>query len=164
MKLFIQAEDGIGLPEQILDQSSFQSSAKLYFIFIQFDIIWTLNYFALIILNFLEVCSLLFMLLFLFAFSGSHFYWENLFTLSLCNSIQKPLWCAKYTVDSCRNRDYYYLGQLPYLTGAESIIYEVRTVICWKDSLAVLRLSMNVVYPFNFFIRFQWADCKGGKF
>ncbi|XP_048327479.1 two pore calcium channel protein 1 isoform X2 [Ziziphus jujuba] len=82
------AEDGIGLPEQILDQSNFQSSAKLYFIFIRFDLIWSLNYFALIILNFLE------------------------------NS-----------VDYCSDRDYYYLGQLPYLTGTELALYEAITFL-----------------------------------
>ncbi|KAF3965207.1 hypothetical protein CMV_010579 [Castanea mollissima] len=84
------AEDGIGLPEQILDQSNFQSAAKSYFVFIQFDFIWSLNYFAMIILNFLE----------------------------------KPLWCTNYSTDSCNDRDYYFLGQLPYLTGEESLIYE----------------------------------------
>ncbi|CAA7018483.1 unnamed protein product [Microthlaspi erraticum] len=45
------AEDGIGLPEQILDQSSF---AKYYFIFTRLDLIWSLNYFALILINFFE--------------------------------------------------------------------------------------------------------------
>ncbi|XP_048327478.1 two pore calcium channel protein 1 isoform X1 [Ziziphus jujuba] len=89
------AEDGIGLPEQILDQSNFQSSAKLYFIFIRFDLIWSLNYFALIILNFLE----------------------------------KPLWCEKNSVDYCSDRDYYYLGQLPYLTGTELALYEAITFL-----------------------------------
>uniref|UniRef100_A0A7N2MCB0 EF-hand domain-containing protein n=1 Tax=Quercus lobata TaxID=97700 RepID=A0A7N2MCB0_QUELO len=84
------AEDGIGLPEQILDQSNFQTAAKSYFVFIQFDFIWSLNYFAMIILNFLE----------------------------------KPLWCTNYSTDSCNDRDYYFLGQLPYLTGEESLIYE----------------------------------------
>ncbi|GMP54565.1 hypothetical protein CsSME_00019699 [Camellia sinensis var. sinensis] len=49
------AEDGVGLPEQILDQSSFETAAKFYFIFTRFDILWSLNYFALIVLNFLEV-------------------------------------------------------------------------------------------------------------
>lgn len=53
--LFLQAEDGVGLPEQILDKSSFGSAAKYYFIFIRFDLIWSLNYFALIVLNFFEV-------------------------------------------------------------------------------------------------------------
>ncbi|GLU06440.1 hypothetical protein SLE2022_234750 [Rubroshorea leprosula] len=48
------AEDGVGLPEQILDKSSFGSAAKYYFIFIRFDLIWSLNYFALIVLNFFE--------------------------------------------------------------------------------------------------------------
>ncbi|OIW15533.1 hypothetical protein TanjilG_16139 [Lupinus angustifolius] len=53
------AEDGVGLPEQILDSSSFQSYAKFYFIFTKFDLIWSLSYFALIVLNFLEVFCLL---------------------------------------------------------------------------------------------------------
>ena len=47
------------LPEQILDQASFQSSAKFYFFFTKFDFLWSLNYFALIVLNFLEVSILL---------------------------------------------------------------------------------------------------------
>lgn len=91
------AEDGIGLPEEILDQSSFESSAKFYFMFIKFDYIWSLNYFALIVLNFLE----------------------------------KPLWCAKTGSGtySCYDREYYYLGQLPYLTGRESLIYEGITLV-----------------------------------
>ncbi|KAL5571175.1 hypothetical protein UlMin_020772 [Ulmus minor] len=86
------AEDGIGLPEQILDQSNFQSSAKLYFLYIKLDFLWTLNYIALVVLNFLE----------------------------------KPLWCYKITTAaySCSDRDYYFLGQLPYLNGWESLIYE----------------------------------------
>ncbi|KAJ4729809.1 Two pore calcium channel protein 1 [Melia azedarach] len=89
------AEDGIGLPEQILDQSRFESSAKFYFMFTKFDFIWSLNFFALIVLNFLE----------------------------------KPLWCEKTTTYSCTDREYYFLGQLPYLTGTESLIYEGITLI-----------------------------------
>ncbi|KAK4749796.1 hypothetical protein SAY87_027245 [Trapa incisa] len=89
------AEDGVGLPEEILDRSHFEKAAKNYFAFIRFDFLWSLNYFALIVLNFLE----------------------------------KPLWCARYTTDVCSERDYYYLGQLPYLTGAESLIYEGITMI-----------------------------------
>ncbi|KAM7272062.1 hypothetical protein ACFE04_031276 [Oxalis oulophora] len=88
------AEDGIGIPEQILDQSSFGSSMKLYFRFIQFNLIWSANYFALILLNFLE----------------------------------KPLWCGKAS-PSCDDRQYYFLGQLPYLTATESIIFEVVTLV-----------------------------------
>ncbi|XP_040370436.1 two pore calcium channel protein 1B isoform X2 [Rosa chinensis] len=84
------AEDGIGLPEQILDLSSFHSSAKYYFLYVRFSFLWALLYFALLILNFLE----------------------------------KPLWCATYTDHTCSDRDYYYLGQLPYLTPTESLIYE----------------------------------------
>lgn len=89
------AEDGIGIPEKILDQSNFQSAAKLYFIFIKFDLIWSLNFFALIVLNFFE----------------------------------KPLWCSKYDTHSCNDREYFFLGQLPYLTAVESLIYEAVTLI-----------------------------------
>lgn len=84
------AEDGVGLPEEILEKSNFQSVAKLYFFYIQLDFIWSLNYFALIVLNFLE----------------------------------KPLWCYKSTAASCSDRDYFFLGQLPYLTSWGSLIYE----------------------------------------
>ncbi|KAK4845703.1 hypothetical protein QYF36_008097 [Acer negundo] len=102
------AEDGIGLPEQILDQSSFQSSAKFYFFFTKFDILWSLNYFALIVLNFLE----------------------------------KPLWCSRTaTAYSCNDRDYFYLGQLPYLTGAESLIYEGITLVL---------LMIHTLFPISY--------------
>lgn len=89
------AEDGIGLPEQILDQSSFGESAKYYFIYTRLDLIWSLNYFALILINFFE----------------------------------QPLWCENKPTPSCKDRDYYYLGELPYLTDAESIIFEVLTLV-----------------------------------
>ena len=56
-KCIMQAEDGVGLPEQILDSSSFQSSSRFYFIFTKCSLIWSLGYFALIVLNFLEVSS-----------------------------------------------------------------------------------------------------------
>ncbi|CAL5336754.1 unnamed protein product [Camellia sinensis] len=119
----LQAEDGVGLPEQILDQSSFETAAKFYFIFTRFDILWSLNYFALIVLNFLE----------------------------------KPLWCDEHSAYSCNNREYYFLGQLPYLTGAESLVYEGVTLIIlmihtffpisyegfsiyWKSALNILKM------------------------
>ncbi|ESR60549.1 hypothetical protein CICLE_v10014388mg [Citrus x clementina] len=43
----------------------------------------------------------------------------------------KPLWCAKTGVGtySCYDREYYYLGQLPYLTGWESLVYEGITLV-----------------------------------
>lgn len=62
--LLLQAEDGVGIPEEVLDQPSFEKSAKLYFIFIQFDILWNLNYLALLALNFFEVSDLLLVYLF----------------------------------------------------------------------------------------------------
>ena len=61
--------------------------------------------------------------------------------------MQKPLWCAKYSGHPCNNRDYYYLGQLPYLTGAESLVYEVELLF----------------FPFNgwevFTIKMVWILC-----
>ncbi|PKI32081.1 hypothetical protein CRG98_047553, partial [Punica granatum] len=98
------AEDGSGLPEEILEQPHFDRAAKYYFIFIKFDILWSLNYFALIVLNFFE----------------------------------KPLWCSEYSTDACSQRDYFYLGELPYLTGAESLIYEGITLII---------LAMHIFFP-----------------
>lgn len=89
------AEDGSGLPEEILELPNIETAAKFYFIFIRFDIIWTLNYFALIALNFFE----------------------------------KPLWCSSVSEVSCSDREYYYLGELPYLTNAESLAFEGVTLI-----------------------------------
>lgn len=54
----MQAEDGIGLPEEILEQANYENAARFYFLFIRFDFLWTLNYFALIALNFFEVSKL----------------------------------------------------------------------------------------------------------
>ncbi|KAK8605735.1 hypothetical protein V6N13_102508 [Hibiscus sabdariffa] len=101
------AEDGVGLPEQILDKSSFESAAKFYFVFIKFDIIWTLNYFALVVLNFFE----------------------------------RPLWCWTNSTYSCSDRGYYFLGQLPYLTATESIIYEVVTLLV---------LAIHTFFPISY--------------
>lgn len=109
------AEDGIGLPEEILDQSSYKNAARFYFFFIRFDFLWSLNYFALIALNFFE----------------------------------KPLWCARY-YESCNNRDYYFLGQLPYLTGAESLVYEGITLII---------LLVHTVFPISYEgLRLYWKS------
>ncbi|KAL3714981.1 hypothetical protein ACJRO7_006829 [Eucalyptus globulus] len=101
------AEDGVGLPVQILDQSNFESAAKFYFVFTKFDIIWSLNYFALIVLNFFE----------------------------------KPLWCAKYSADACSEREYFFLGQLPYLTGVESLIFE---------SVTLVILTIHTFFPISY--------------
>ncbi|KAL0406377.1 UNVERIFIED_CONTAM: Two pore calcium channel protein 1B, partial [Sesamum latifolium] len=88
---------------KILDQSSFGSSLKSYLRFIQFDFLWSLNYFALILLNFLE----------------------------------KPLWCSEH----CSNREYYFLGQLPYLTGPESLIFE---------GVTLLILIVHILFPITY--------------
>ncbi|KAL3821471.1 hypothetical protein ACJIZ3_007376 [Penstemon smallii] len=97
------AEDGIGIPEDIFDLPSFGSSLKTYLIYIQFDLLWTLNYFALLALNFFE----------------------------------KPVWCSK----DCNNRDYYYLGQLPYLTSVESLVFE---------GVTLLILIVHVLFPLTY--------------
>lgn len=56
----MQAEDGVGLPEEILEGSSFEKAAPLYFMFTDFHlVIGTFNSLALVILNFLEVCKVL---------------------------------------------------------------------------------------------------------
>lgn len=89
------AEDGVGLPEEVLNDLRFERAAKFYFMYIKFDLLWSLNLFALLLLNFLE----------------------------------KPLWCAKSGQHSCTDRDYFFLGQLPYLTGVESVIYEGITLL-----------------------------------
>ncbi|CAI9279994.1 unnamed protein product [Lactuca saligna] len=90
------AEDGIILPVEIFDLPNIDTSAKLYFRFARFDIIWTLNHFALIALNFFE----------------------------------KPLWCSSVSEISCSDhRDYYYLGELPYLTNAECVSYKGVTLL-----------------------------------
>ncbi|KAK1396376.1 putative leucine-rich repeat domain, L domain-containing protein [Heracleum sosnowskyi] len=45
--------------------------------------------------------------------------------LSLNNVSKKPLWRSQNLAISCNDRDYYFLGQLPYLDGAGSLIFEV---------------------------------------
>nr|CAD1834441.1 unnamed protein product [Ananas comosus var. bracteatus] len=52
------AEDGVGIPEEVLNDTTFERAAKFYFIFIRFDFLWSLNLFALVLLNFLEVIFL----------------------------------------------------------------------------------------------------------
>ncbi|XP_024987640.1 two pore calcium channel protein 1B [Cynara cardunculus var. scolymus] len=101
------AEDGSGLPEEILNLPNIEAAAKFYFIFIRFDIIWTLNYFALIALNFFE----------------------------------KPLWCSNVLEISCSNRDYYFLGELPYLTNAESLAFE---------GVTLLILMVHTFFPISY--------------
>ncbi|KAL3364046.1 hypothetical protein AABB24_013004 [Solanum stoloniferum] len=101
------AEDGVGLPEEILEGTSFEKAAQLYFMFTRFDFLWSLNYLALILINFFE----------------------------------KPLWCSRHLAESCNNRDYYYLGQLPFLTGAESLIYE---------GVTLLLLVIHILFPISY--------------
>ncbi|KAL8151078.1 hypothetical protein V2J09_020886 [Rumex salicifolius] len=102
------AEDGVGLPEELLDQTNFESVAKSYFFYTRFDFLWSANYFALIVLSFFE----------------------------------KPLWCSKESNSvSCNDRDYYYLGQLPYLTTIESLTWEGITFVL---------LTLHILFPIIF--------------
>ncbi|XP_061352144.1 two pore calcium channel protein 1 isoform X2 [Gastrolobium bilobum] len=101
------AEDGVGLPVQILDSSSFQSYARFYFIFTKCNLIWSLGYFALIVLNFFE----------------------------------KPLWCERNSTHSCNDREYFFLGQLPYLTAAECLIYE---------GIILILLIIHTFFPISY--------------
>lgn len=50
-----QAEDGVGLPPEVLEQPNFEEAAKLYFAYIRLDFLWDLNLAALLLLNFFEV-------------------------------------------------------------------------------------------------------------
>ncbi|CAM0882105.1 unnamed protein product [Alopecurus aequalis] len=48
------AEDGVGIPEDVLTDTRFEVSMRFYFVYLRFDWLWSLNLFALILLNFLE--------------------------------------------------------------------------------------------------------------
>nr|KAJ0212974.1 hypothetical protein LSAT_V11C400182970 [Lactuca sativa] len=74
------AEDGSGLPEEILESPNIESSAKYYFMYIRFDILWTLNYFALVALNFFEGVTLIILVvhtLFPILYEGVQLYWKS---------------------------------------------------------------------------------------
>jgi two pore calcium channel protein len=90
-----QAEDGIGIPEDVLNDTRFETAMRFYFVYLRLDWLWSLNLFALILLNFLE----------------------------------KPLWCRKDAQHACDQRDLYFLGQLPYFSKTESLIYEGLTLV-----------------------------------
>jgi two pore calcium channel protein len=89
------AEDGVGIPEDVLNDTRFERAMGFYFVYLRFDWVWSLNLFALILLNFLE----------------------------------KPLWCRKDAEHACDQRDLYFLGQLPYFSKTESLIYEGITLV-----------------------------------
>ncbi|XP_078438900.1 two-pore channel 1 [Wolffia australiana] len=101
------AEDGVGLPEEVLEGDMFERSAKFYFMYLRFEIFCSLNLLALIVLNFIE----------------------------------KPLWCSSNGEHSCRDREYFFLGELPYLTVSQSIIYE---------GVTLLVLIVYTFYPITF--------------
>lgn len=51
------AEDGVGIPEDVLNDTKFERAMRFYFVYLRLDWLWSLNLFALILLNFLEVSS-----------------------------------------------------------------------------------------------------------
>ncbi|XP_040379663.1 two pore calcium channel protein 1 [Oryza brachyantha] len=48
------AEDGVGIPEDVLNDTRFERAMRFYFVYLRLDWLWSLNLFALILLNFLE--------------------------------------------------------------------------------------------------------------
>ncbi|KQK09180.1 two pore calcium channel protein 1 isoform X1 [Brachypodium distachyon] len=101
------AEDGVGIPEDVLNDTKFERAMRFYFVYLRLDWLWSLNLFALILLNFLE----------------------------------KPLWCWKDAQDACDQRDLYFLGQLPYFSKTESLIYEGLTLVI---------LVLDIFYPLSY--------------
>ncbi|XP_031474230.1 two pore calcium channel protein 1A [Nymphaea colorata] len=101
------AEDGIGLPVEVLDEHNFDRTARLYLMINKINFLWSLNLFALIVLNFLEM----------------------------------PLWCSRGTSNVCNDRTKYYLGELPYLTPAQSLFFEGSTLF-----ILILQVFLPLVY------------------
>jgi two pore calcium channel protein len=97
----------VGIPEDVLNDTRFERAMRFYFVYLRLDWLWSLNLFALILLNFLE----------------------------------KPLWCRGYSQHACDQRDLYFLGQLPYLSKTESLIYEGLTLVI---------LVMDIFYPLSY--------------
>lgn len=59
MVQFPQAEDGVGLPIEVLEQPKFEEAAKFYFSYIRLNFLWNSNLAALLLLNFFEVSHLI---------------------------------------------------------------------------------------------------------
>ncbi|XP_027126939.1 two pore calcium channel protein 1B isoform X3 [Coffea arabica] len=53
----------------------------------------------------------------------------------------KPLWCSKYSAHTCSDREYFFLGQLPFLTTTESLIYE---------GVTFLILVVHILFPLSY--------------
>ncbi|XP_020702089.1 two pore calcium channel protein 1 isoform X1 [Dendrobium catenatum] len=116
------AEDGIGLPEEVLNDIRFDRVARFYFIYIRFNFLWSLNLCALILLSFLE----------------------------------KPLWCFNNRQFSCQEREYFFLGELPYLTHAQSFVYEGITLL-----ILILHTFFPIAYEgWNLFLKNLWNKLK----
>ncbi|KAL3701106.1 hypothetical protein R1sor_019128 [Riccia sorocarpa] len=85
------AEDGEGIPTEVLEQENVKLATSLYFAYTRLEPFWNLTLAALILLSFFEV----------------------------------PLWCTGDFPNPCGSKEKYYLGGLPYLTRAESLICEI---------------------------------------
>ncbi|KAG6553595.1 hypothetical protein Mapa_004509 [Marchantia paleacea] len=85
------AEDGEGIPSEVLEQENLKLATTLYFVYTRLDPFWNLNLAALILLTFFEV----------------------------------PLWCNGKFPEPCGSKAKYYLGDLPYLTREQSLIFEI---------------------------------------
>ncbi|XP_071904965.1 two pore calcium channel protein 1B isoform X4 [Coffea arabica] len=57
----------------------------------------------------------------------------------------KPLWCSKYSAHTCSDREYFFLGQLPFLTTTESLIYEVLLLLIMVADILVYVLYLSPV-------------------
>lgn len=57
MAVYLQAEDDVGLPEEVLEQPNFEAAVRWYFIDMRLNFLWSLNLAALILLNFFEVST-----------------------------------------------------------------------------------------------------------
>ncbi|KAL8131341.1 two pore calcium channel protein 1A-like [Apium graveolens] len=93
----------------------------------------------------------------------------NHFALLYLNFLEKPSWCNQKLANSCDNRDYYFLGQLPYLNGTGSLICEGITLVIliahtlfpisyegfsiyWKNRLNKLKIIFLLILIADVFI------------
>lgn len=106
-------------------------------------------------------------LIMLCSFAEPHFFWL------VFKSCQKPLWCSKYSAHSCTDREYFFLGQLPYLTITESLIYEVRSTyvaeflsvflsgrfVAWEIGIPSGIASREIAYHLSTSVFFVCFEC-----
>lgn len=74
----------------------------------------------------------------------------NLTALILLNFFEMPLWCDGSSSEPCGNRQDFYLGELPYLTRAQSLYCELAIWI-----ILVIRTFFPITYSGNIFWKSQ---------